>query len=95
MLPKRGLTSSISPNKFERLKNKDVAIKGRCHYTPVNSYESVVSLEAFTICDEFIYMKIPVKKQPENRLKTVCLRLGIYAGYHNMLPLFVEDETLL
>ena len=93
---KKGLICNLSPHKFNRLKEREEAIIGQAYYTPkgVFQYKSEVALEAFYICP-FLYMKIKCKKQPENRLKTVCIRVDRSTGYGNLFTCFVEDNTVL
>lgn len=88
MISKCGIIKSISPNKFYRLQNKYGAILGEMFYTPPKSFKSEVALEAF-MYNDFLYAKIKCRKQPENRLKTVCVRIDRSLGYDEYLSMFV------
>lgn len=58
------------------------------YYTPLKSLEIEVSLEAF-MYNDFLYAKILCRKQPENRLKTVCIRIDKSLGYDEYLSMFI------
>ena len=88
MISKCGTIKSISPNKFYRLQNKDGAIFGQMHYSRKNSLVCEVSLEAF-MYNDFLYAKIACLRQPENRLKTVCIRIDKAVGYDEYLSMFI------
>ena len=65
---------SISPNKFNRLLNRSDVEKGMVYYTLPNTWECKVAQPAILL-DGFVYFKIPTKKQTENRLKMVVMRV--------------------
>lgn len=88
MISKCGTIKSISPNKLYRLQNKHGAILGEMHYSRKNSLVCEVSLEAF-MYNDFLYAKIKCRKQPENRLKTVCIRIDKSVGYDEYLSMFI------
>lgn len=88
MISKCGIIKSISPNKFYRLQNKDGAIFGEMHYSRKNSLVCEASLEAF-MYNDFLYAKIRCLRQPENRLKTVCIRIDKAVGYDEYLSMFI------
>lgn len=88
MISKCGIIKSISPNKFYRLQNKDGAVFGEMRYNRKKSLTGESSLEAF-MYNDFLYAKIKCRKQPENRLKTVCIRIDKAVGYDEYLSMFI------
>lgn len=88
MISKCGTIKSISPNKFYRLQNKDGAVFGEMRYNRKKSLTGESSLEAF-MYNDFLYAKIKCRKQPENRLKTVCIRIDKAVGYDEYLSTFI------
>lgn len=88
MISKCGTIKSISPNKFYRLQNKDGVVFGEMRYNRKKSLTGQSSLEAF-MYNDFLYAKICCLLQPENRLKTVCIRIDKAVGYDEYLSMFI------
>ena len=66
---------SVSHHKLNRLMNRDDVEKGQVYWSVPNTFESFVATPAVRL-DDFIYFRIPCRKQPEDRLKMVTMRIN-------------------